>query len=206
MEIEKACKILAQVMNRTNTAEPRSFQKCHSISIRLGPKTGIFRPRRSDISAQTFQNGQPDLDNGWKWAGKWVLDFQDLTPAEIDTRMERGRREGFCAIRIDGGPGRVGPGGQEKKVVGKRRDFYREAKVMGDDWMSELYVLWRMLGWKEDLGFDGFLGEMEKCESQPEENALDLRAVIYRVGGEARDCKVSAYPTKSADRPQSDYP
>lgn len=77
---------------------------------------------------------------------------------------------------------------------------------MGDDWMSELYVLWRMLGWKEDLGFDGFLGEMEKCESQPEENALDLRAVIYRVGGEARDCKVSAYPTKSADRPQSDYP
>lgn len=115
-------------------------------------------------------------------AGGRVRDLQSLTPAQIKMWVQwRYDRERFRAIGVDGGEnGELGQGWRKKKVVEKGRDFYREA---GKGWMSERYGPGRMLGWKEDLGFDGFLGEMGKWESHPEEKGLTLGAVVCGVGG-----------------------
>lgn len=41
-----------------------------------------------------------------------------------------------------------------------------------------------MLGWKEDLGFDGFSGKIGKLEPDPQPQRLNLNEMLYGVGGE----------------------
>ena len=132
---------------------------------------------------------------GWSVfrAGGRVRDLQPLTPAQIKMWAQwRYDRERFRAIGVDGGDnGELGQGWQKKKVVEEGRDFYREA---GEGWMSERYGPGRMLGWKEDLGFDGFVGEMGKWQPPPEEKGLTLAAVICGVRG--RNLRMSKEDSK----------
>lgn len=109
---------------------------------------------------------------------------RDLKPLALDQLRIWGKwrydREQFRAVGVDGGEGgELGQGWQMKTIVVEGRDFYREA---GMDAMSERYGPGAMLGWKENLGFDGFLGEMGPWEPKVYKG-LSVNAVLFGVGG-----------------------
>lgn len=86
-------------------------------------------------------------------------------------------RERFRAVGVDGGEGgELGQGWQLRKI---------DTPAGGDGgggWMSARYGPRRMLGWKEDLGFDGFLGEMGDLDPDPEFKGLHPDLVRHGVG------------------------
>lgn len=121
-------------------------------------------------------------------AGGRVKDVKPLTPQGVQNWMQwRRDRERFRSIGVDGGEGgELGQGWQEKTVVVEGRDFYREA---GKPWMSDWYGPGKMLGWKEDLGFDGFLGEMGELEPPAKPRGMPAQVLICGLGGGMEDMK-----------------
>lgn len=121
-------------------------------------------------------------------SGGRVKDIEPLTPEEVQNWVQwRRDRERFRSIGVDGGEGgELGQGWQKEIVKVKGRDFYREA---GHPWMSDRYGPGKMLGWKEDLGFDGFLGEMGEFEPPAQKRGLPAQGVIFGIGGGVKDMK-----------------
>lgn len=121
------------------------------------------------------------VTNRVRAAGRPVRDLEPSTAYEVGLWAQwRTDRERFRSIGVDGGEGgELGQGWQKQKFVVLGKDFYREA---GKAWMSDRYGPGRMLGWKEDLGFDGFLGEMGSFERPNPSKGMTVNEVYGGVG------------------------
>lgn len=107
-------------------------------------------------------------------AGRPVRDLPPLDEFGVRLWVRwRHDRERFRAIGVDGGDGGELGQGWQSEVVHDRE--------VGVDWMVKRYGPGRMVGWKEDLEFDGFLGEMGKAEPAPNTKGLTLDMVTFGV-------------------------
>lgn len=119
-------------------------------------------------------------------AGGRVPHFYPLHPENVHNWQQwRNDRDRFRSIGVDGGEdGELGQGWQQQKVVVEANDFSAED---GLTWKINKISGDKKFGWKEDLGFDGFLGEMGKLETASEPKGLTLDQVLNGVRSENWD-------------------
>ncbi|MCJ1462594.1 hypothetical protein MMC07_001196 [Pseudocyphellaria aurata] len=107
-------------------------------------------------------------------AGGRVEPFPPLPPMDVPLWEQWQRdRERFRSVAVD--DGQDGELGQLAEVSDSGENAglpWKTSKISGHE---------NMLGWKEDLGFDGFLGQMGKLEMGPEPKGLTVDQVLSGI-------------------------